>query len=198
MKFFLIVQLFFLSFFCFAKEMNLNQYLKPKWQLSKTQIKYLKNDKVLAVSDVESESGMQTFDLKAAALHTKKCRKVLRKLSRLENYQEWIGFIKSSTYLQKSNLFTLKADHPLLPYPMIVHIIVERPTKKGRYPFTFPTGLFTGLEGYFEISEFNNRCFFYAESHWKGKKTKLPDFIIEIFSETLSKVGGELLMRKTK
>jgi hypothetical protein len=116
----------------------------------------------------------------------------------LENYKNWIDFINYSEYQEQSHLFTLKADHPLLPYPMVIHIIVERPTKKGKYPFSFPTGLFGGLKGYFEILEFEKKCFFYAESHWEGKKTKLPGFIVEIFSETLSKVGGELLMRKTR
>jgi hypothetical protein len=198
MKFFLIIQLILLSFASFAQSVDLNQYLSSKWKLSKTHIKYLEKGKVIANSEVDSDSGKQTFDLKAGALHTKKCRKVLRKISRLEDYKNWIGFIKSSSYIKKSHLFTIKADHPLLPYPMIVHIIVERPTKQGKYPFTFPTGMFAGLQGYFEISEFNNRCFFYAESHWHGKETKLPNFVIEIFSETLSRIGGEVLMRKTK
>ena len=116
----------------------------------------------------------------------------------LESYKDWIGFIKYSDYNEKSHLFTLRADHPLLPFPMIIHIIVERPTKQGRYPFTFPTGIWSGLAGYFEVVEFENRCLLYAESHWKGKKTKIPGFIVEIFSETLSKIGGEVLMRKTR
>ena len=198
MKIFLIIQLFLLSDFAWSKKTSLNQYLKNKWKLSKTQSNYLKNGKVLADSDVSSKNGMQTFDLKAAAFHTKKCRKVLRKISRLEDYHKWINFLKSSDYIEKSHLFNLKADHPLLPYPMIVHIIVERPTKQGKYPFTFPTGMFRGLEGFFEIIEFDKKCFFYAESHWKGKETKLPNFVIEIFSETLSRIGGEVLMRKTR
>jgi hypothetical protein len=79
---------------------------------------------------------------------------------------------------------------------MIIHIIVDRPTKAGRYPFTFPTGIFTGLTGYFDIKQVDKKCIFYAQSSWNGNKTRLPNFIIEIFSETLSKMGGAILMRK--
>lgn len=189
----------FLSFSsaAFAKS-KLDNYIDSKWNLSKTQRNYLKKGDIIVDADVNSKKGKQSFKLNAFAMHTKKCRKVLRKLSMLENYSDWIGFIKKSTYNEKSHLFTLKADHPLLPFPMIVHIIVERPTKQGKYPFTFPTGMFRGLQGYFEITQPNKQCLFYAESFWKGKKTKLPNFVIELFAETLSKVGGGILMRKTR
>lgn len=172
--------------------------LKDRWDLSKTQREYLLDHKVLALSDVNTDdAGIQHFKLKAAALHKKTCTKVLRKLSMLEEYHNLVSFIKSSTYDEKSKLFTIKADHPVLPYPMIVHIIVDRPTKMGIYHFVFPTGMFRGLKGYFEITETNKKCLFFATSTWSGKKDRLPDFVIELFSETLSKLGGELLMRKT-
>ncbi len=173
-------------------------YTNAKWKLSKTQKKYLKNGKVLADAEVETIENMQTFRLQVFAYHDKKCRKVIRKMSMFESYKEWINFINHSTYDPKTHLLTLKANHPLLPYPMIIYIITERPTKPGRYPFSFPTGLFGGLKGYFEITEFNNRCLFYAHSNWLGKKTKIPDFVVELFSETLSKLGGEMLMRKIR
>lgn len=205
MKIFLIIQFFIIFLFEVnssnaqaSTQKELKNYLDNKWKLTKTQEKYLQNGKVLSLAKVDSNEQKQSFSLKAVALHKRGCKKVLRKLSRLENYKNWISFIKSSEYLERSHLFTLKADHPLLPYAMVVHIIVERPTKPGKYPFTFPTGMFTGLQGYFEITEFDKKCFFYAQSHWSGKPTKLPDFAIEVFSETLSKLGGEILMRKTR
>lgn len=190
-----------------SKKQSLDEYSKVRWDLSRTQKRYLLEHKVLADAEVKTfDSKMdrakklkrQSFNLKALALHTKNCTKALRKLSMLEEYKNWIGFIKRSDYNEINKLFTLSADHPLLPYPMRIHIIVNRPTKEGLYNFTFPTGLFRGLKGFFEIKEFNNKCLFYASSNWEGRKTKLPDFVIELFSETLSKIGGELLMRKTK
>ncbi len=198
MKIIVIIQFLLISFPSFSQTKDIKTYMSKRWKLSKTQINYLVKGKVLADSEVDSKDKVQTFDLQASALHQKKCKKALRKLSKLELYQDWIGFIKSSTYQEKSHLFTIKADHPLLPFPMLVHISVDRPTKEGRYNFTFPTGMFRGLTGFFDIIELNKRCLFYAESHWKGKKSKIPNFVIELFSETLSKMGGELLMRKTR
>ena len=193
-----IISLIFIicfSFFSYADDRS--KYLDSKWKLSFTQKNYLANSRILADADVDTDdNNQQTFRLKAMAMHKKTCRKVLRKLSMLENYADWIDFVKRSSYHEKSKLFTLKADHPVLPNPMIVHIIVDRPTKMGRYNFTFPTGMFTGLTGHFEITEFNKNCHFDAESYWKGKKGSIPDLIIEIFAETLSKIGGETLMRK--
>ncbi len=140
----------------------------------------------------------QSFTLNAAGLHKNNCVTVLRKLSMLEKYQDWISFIKSSTYNEERKLFTVKADHTLLPYPMIVHIIMDRPTKPGVYKFTFPTGMFAGLKGTYTIKEINKRCLIYAESAWQGNKTSIPNMVIELFVEGLSKSGAELLMRKTQ
>ena len=113
-----------------------------------------------------------------------------------ESYTDWIDFVKKSTYHEKSKLFTVKAEHTLLPYPMVVHIIVERPEKIGDYDFYFPTGIFTGLKGKFEIREFDGQCWVYGHSYWEGKHTGIPNLVIEVFSETLSRIGGEILMRR--
>lgn len=174
-----------------------NFYLKH-WKLSDTAIKSLKDKEILSDAEVETKGNQQNFKMRGAALHNKKCATVLRKLSRLEEYENWIDFIKSSNYKEANNLFTIKADHALLPYPMIVHIFVKRPTKQGEYPFTFPTGIFTGLTGNFIIKEINGRCGIYVQSYWEGKKTKIPDLVIELFSETLARIGGEVLMRKSQ
>ena len=196
MKLFTIIIIFFLNFNATATA-DLQIFLKNKWKLSKTQMRYFNNAKILAKSEVDDFDDKQSFGMKALVKHPRKCSKALRKLSLLEQYQDWINFIKMSKYDPKNRLFTIKADHPLLPFPMIVHIIVDRPTKEGRYPFVFPTGMFRGLSGYFEIREFNKKCVFYAHSNWIGKKTKIPNIVIEIFSETLSKIGGEILIRKS-
>jgi len=176
---------------------KLESITKDYWELSKTEKTYLKQGKVLAISNVFSkQKKTQSFGLKSMAMHKKSCRKVLRKLSLLEYYSEWISFIKKSTYKESAKLFTLLAKHPLLPFPMLVHIIVDRPKKVGIYPFTFPTGIFKGLKGQFEIIDYQGGCLFMAKSYWQGKHTGINDLVIEIFSETLSKLGGDVLMRK--
>ncbi|MBT4792769.1 MAG: hypothetical protein HON90_14435 [Halobacteriovoraceae bacterium] len=202
MKKFLILTTYFAFFIpghlVLAKEIALDNYIKSKWKLSKSQKKYLLSGEVLAQSQVVDNNNAQDFTMQVYAYHKKNCHKVIRKLSLLENYSQWVDFIKSSTYQANSHLFTLTADHPLLPFPMLIHIIVERPTKIGTYTFSFPTGIFRGLQGHFEITEQNNRCLLFAKSHWQGQHTKIPNFIIELFSETLSKIGGHVLMRKVR
>ena len=186
----------------FAYDTQLFNFFQNKWQLNKESIKEIIDGKVLvdATVDTSSKSGekQQSFGLKAAALHPKSCTKALRKLSLYENYDKWISFIKSSLYDEKYRLLTLKANHTLLPYPMLVHIIVDRPTKPGVYPFTFPTGIFSGLKGEFEVKSHGKRCIFYATSNWQGKSTGIPDFVIELFAETLSRIGAEVIIRKTQ
>ena len=136
--------------------------------------------------------------MKAVSFHPKTCKKALRKLQLLENYSEWIDFIKISKYNDKTKLLTIFADHMLLPYPMIVHINVERPTKPGIYKFSFPTGIFTGLAGTFHITEINHQCLLFAKSYWSGTPTSIPDLVIELFSEGLAKLGGDILIRKSR
>lgn len=193
-----IITLFFLIHYPVSQAETLSEYTKKVWNPSFTESEYLNEGKILAIADVTSNKKIQTFHMRAMALHQKKCTKVIRKLSQLENYSDWISFIKKSTYQEDVRLFTINAEHSLLPFPMIVHILVDRPTKIGKYNFKFPTGMFTGLTGHFEIKEFNGRCLFYGKSFWEGPKTKIPDMIIELFSETLTKMGGEILMRKVR
>ena len=176
----------------------LKYYTEHKWKLSKTQKTYLINHQILSKAKVTTDDNYQKFLFKVMALHKKKCTRVLRKLSLLEEYANWIDFIKSSTYKEESHLLTVAADHPLLPFPVTIHIIMERPTKQGHYTFYFPTGIFSGLTGSFEIIEIDKKCFLFGQSSWKGKRTKIPGFVIEVFSEPLSKIGGEILMRKSQ
>lgn len=178
-------------------EANLDEFISKYWKLNSAQKTALIEGEVLSDATVNSDDINQHFFLHGMAMHKKGCRKVLRKLSVFENYKEWISFIERSDYVEKNNLLTLKADHLLLPYPMIVFIIVDRPTKPGIYPFLFPIGLFKNLSGFFEVKEINGRCIVYTESKWSGPKTKIPNLAIEVFSEALSIKGAEILMRKS-
>jgi len=196
MKVFTIIAIFLICSNVYAKQDILKSYLKSNWDINKTQKIYLEKGEILVESDVTTTAKIQHFKFRAYALSNKTCRKALRKLSMLENFKNLIGFITRSTYQEESKLFTLRADHALLPSAMLINIIVDRPTKTGKYQFTFPTGMFTGLKGYFEITSVNKKCLFYAKSAWSGKKSKHPDFLIELFSEGLSKIAGGILMRK--
>ena len=184
--------------FSFPVFANLNEFIEKHWRLNSTQKEHLKEGKILSEATVESDDINQHFFLQGMAMHKRDCTRVLRKLSVLENYKDWISFIKRSDYNEESRLLTLKADHVLLPYPMIVFIVVDRPSKPGLYPFVFPTGLFKDLAGFFEIKEIGGRCVVYTESKWSGPKTNIPNIVVEMFSEALSKKGAEILMRKSR
>ena len=192
MKLFLIL---LCSFVAFADPID--QFYKDKWPLSHSSKKKMLEGEIVADADVNSANGQQEFKLEASAYHSRKCKRVLKKLSRFEEYADWIGFIKKSSYSEKNELITIFAEHMLLPFPMIVRVKIKRPTSPGVYPFVFPIGIFQGLSGTLHVGEVNKRCIFAVQSYWKGKKTKIPNFVVEVFSETLSIMAGKVLFRKT-
>lgn len=186
-----------LSLSVFAQNTQSYDFFNSKWKISKNAHNALLIDKVLVESDVKNDAKSQTFKMKAMAYHPKKCSKVLKKLAMFENYPNMIDFIKKANYSEKYELLTVHADHTLLPFPMIVHIKMKRPDKEGVYEFVFPTGLFQGLKGTFEVKEVDKKCSVFAKSYWSGKNTKIPNFAIELFSETLTKLAVQTLIRKT-
>lgn len=194
------VKLFVLTliFFNFCHADDVSDFFLKYWKMSPQAIEAVKNKEIISDADVETKDNEQYFVMNGAALHNKSCTTAFRKLSRLENYKDYVDFISQSNYKKKDRLFVVRADHTLLPFPMLVYIIVDRPTKEGKYPFSFPTGIFPGLSGDFIIKEINGRCALYVHSFWKGKKTKIPDLVIEMFSETLARIGGEVLIRKSQ
>jgi hypothetical protein len=152
---------------------------------------------VLVDSKVETQGKKQSFEYKAFAIHPKRCSRVLPRLARFENLKEMISFIKTANYNEKHSYLTLKADHVLLPYPMIINIITKRPLKEGIYEFSFPTGLFAGLTGKYIIKEVDKKCTVFARSHWNGPNTRLPDLVIEVFSQSLTTLAFDKILRKT-
>jgi len=193
--FFILTALFSIQNESIAQDIELHNFYKNYWKMTQRSIQYLKKGEILVDSNVSSDQKKQVFHMKVAAVHPKKCSKVLRKLSLFESYKDWISFIKSSNYNKRQRLLTIKANHTLLPYPMVVHVIVKRPKSPGIYPFYFPTGIFAGLKGEMVIKDTANKCTFFSKSYWSGKK-KLPDFAVELFSETLTQIAGSTLFRK--
>ena len=190
----LIILLFCSNLFANSESYN---FFNSYWKISKNAFKALENEFVLVESTVKSSKKQQSFKMRGMAYHPKACTKVIKKLSYFENYPNMIDFIKSVKYQEKHSFLTVKADHTLLPYPMIIHVIMKRPTKEGVYPFKFATGMFSGLKGSFTIKEVDNRCSVFVQSNWKGPDTKIPDLAIELFSETLTKIAVRTLIRKT-
>jgi hypothetical protein len=174
---------------------SLDEFYRDKWKLTQKSYEYLKKSELLVDSTVTSTGKKQAMNIKIAGAHKKKCPKILRKLSMFDQYKNWVSFIHESKYSAENKLLTIKADHTLLPFPMIVHVIVDKPIKEGTYPFLFPTGIFTGLKGTMYIKQQKEYCAVYSEANWAGNK-KIPDFVVELFSETLSKLAAKALLRK--
>jgi len=196
---FIILSSLIISLPSYAKDSDqMTQFVKSKWELKNEIIQQVINGDIIVDTEVETIDKEQKFAMKAIGLHPKSCARVLRKLSRYEEFSNWIPYIKKSKYNEANKLITIHADHFLLPFPMLVHIIIDRTNKEGDYPFVFPTGIFLNLKGTVSIREFNNRCLFFSESKWRGKHTGINDLVIEIFATTLSKIGAEMLVRKTQ
>jgi hypothetical protein len=197
MRSFTILFLFFFVDATFSKDYQskLVLFYQEKWPQTVFTIQDIIQGKIIVSTIVKSSEVNQSLTMQATALHQVSCTKALRKLSLFENYQEWISFISESKYDDTNKRITFKADHLLMPFPMIVHVDIQRPTSSGIYPFLFPTGMYKGLKGQLHVVEIHNRCLFYSTSFWEGPKSKVPDFALELFTKTLTKLAGETLLR---
>jgi hypothetical protein len=152
-------------------------------------------------TEVESAkaSGVSTQSLKFAiyGLHQQNCQLSLRKLSRYEQYQNYLNFVKKSEYNEVTHKPTFLLASSLLPFNMILSFKLPRITTPGIYPFSFDQGFLNGLTGTIDISEeiINKkpRCFFSTHAQWTGPETAIPNSIFEFFVNTLAKMSMEKL-----
>jgi hypothetical protein len=176
-----------------------NRTIQQHWQLSLTQQNYLNEGKFLATAEVESfkknNENLQKFLFKTSALNNKSCDRVLDFLSRYEDFRLHLDFIKESKYDDISNYVSFVIDSPVLPFPMRLNFKIPRVKKPGEYSFEFEHGFLKGLKGVIHIHSVSNKCLIYSESFWQGQDTKIPDFVIEMFSETLTRIAFEKLFR---
>ena len=154
---------------------------------------------VFSESKVEStgdrNTGTQSLKFSIAGLHPKSCEYALKKLSLYEAYSTYLDFVKESYYDDKKEEIDFYLDHPLLPAKMELTFILPRVTKIGKYPFKFQVGILKDLVGIIYVGEYKNRCLFYTTAKWQGPHTGFPNFIFEVFSQTLSKISMEMLFR---
>lgn len=189
--------LFLVSLPLFANKQVLEKEILTLWPEAINSINEINSTNIIVDSVATSGKNKQSFNMKAMALHPKSCLKALRKIQRFDLYPEWISFIKKAKYNEQKSLLTLSADHILMPFPMTVEILTKKPKAPGVYQFSFPSGMYKGLKGTYTIKEINHRCLFYAQGEWQGKKSRVPNMILELFTQTLTKIAGKILIRKS-
>jgi hypothetical protein len=157
------------------------------------------NGEVFSQSRVESTGSkpyiQQSLQFTIAGLHPKSCDYALKKLSLYEEYSSYLDFVKISKYDEAKEEIDFYIEHSLLPYHMELTFILPRVRTVGSYPFGFKIGILKDLAGIIYVSKYKERCLFYTTASWKGAHTGIPNFIFEIFSQTLSKISMELLFR---
>lgn len=137
----------------------------------------------------------QAMDFWAAGLHPKSCRVALRRLSRYEDYKNYLGFLEESLYFEDLQLISFRISTPLFPIKFGLRFKIPRVDKEGVYPFHFQEGFLKNLKGKIHISEEQGRCFFYIKSEWQGPYSGFSNMVLEIFSKTIIKLGAEKLFR---
>jgi len=164
-------------------------------------LQQLLKDKIFVKTSIESNQNhqkQQILDYYIAGLHPASCPKALRKLSLYQHFKDYFSHITQSLYNEKNKEIFIRLDHPVLPHPFTLNFQLPRITKEGSYPFIFKKGIFNNLQGWIYVSTYTNRCLFQTQANWTGKHTGYPDTLIEIFSDTLSRIAMEKLFRATQ
>jgi hypothetical protein len=175
---------------------NISEELKPFYAPSEGQSEDLLEGDVISMGKVNSPTDKeQQLMLFTAGVHPRNCIRAMRKLSLYENYHQYIGFIKKSTYDDKNEKVAFSIDHTLLPFPMLLSFKIPRITKPGLYPFTFDTGFLKDLRGTIIVKDLGPHCLLGLKSDWRGPETKIPNIAFEAFIQTVGKLGLEHLIR---
>jgi hypothetical protein len=175
---------------------SVSDELKPFYSASEGQIQDLLKGEVISTGKVDSPTPKeQQMMLFVSGIHPRNCTRAMRKLSLYENYHNYMDFIKSSKYDEKTQKFSFVVDHALLPFPMIVGFKIPRITKPGVYPFTFEDGFLKGLQGKVVVQEIGKFCLMGLKTDWRGPDSKIPDVVFATFVQTVGKLGLEHLIR---
>ncbi len=177
--------------------------------LTSKQKKIIKDHEIYAKSEVKnhkkssqivgplktSMQKVQSLDFKLAGVHKRSCRYALKKISLYEKYKDYMGFIKNSTYDEKTSRIYLKISHVILPIDMVLYFIIPRIKKPGAYPFVFDKGFLKDLKGKIHVSPLGNECFFYVTANWEGPDTGFSNSLFEFFSKGIAVLAIENLFR---
>ena len=205
-RFFTLILSFFINEFALAQGPKVNlsvafnktlkEELKPFYSPSEGQIEDLLKGEVISTGKVTSPTEKeQQMNLFVSGVHPRNCQRAMRKLSLYENYHNYMDFIKTSTYVEKTQKFTFVITHTLLPYDMVVGFKIPRITKEGYYPFTFEDGFLKDLKGTVIVQEVGTHCLLGLKADWRGPESRIPNVIFSNFIQTVGRLGLEHLIR---
>ncbi|MBF0360733.1 MAG: hypothetical protein HQK49_06965 [Oligoflexia bacterium] len=151
--------------------------------------------KIFKKSQDEKAQAQQKIEFLVSGLHKSSCQQALPHMNKYEDYQKYIGVISESYYNQQNKNLVFLFDFKLLPYQLMLQMQLDRITKSGNYPYILKGGIFPDLGGVINVSEYNKRCLFIVSANWQGPKSNIPNFILELFLETVAKISLEKLFR---
>jgi hypothetical protein len=152
------------------------------------------------VDSFKDSSGKNKQKLKfnIIGLHPNSCKRSLKILGQYEQFSQFLSFVKTSSYSEKTQEIDLGVQHGLFPIPLRVKFKLPRIKKIGRYPYHFPNGFLPDLRGHINVIDYRNSCLYWTDAHWEGADTGFPDTILGIFTQTVSRIGMEKLFRVSK
>ena len=158
---------------------------------------HLESNNTYIFSNVTSEKEIQNFNFKAIGLHQQDCHSAMKVIGQYENYQNHVSFITKSTY--QNERINLSLSSAFLPFDMVLNFKLPRITGEGTYPFIFDNGFLRDLKGdiYVQKCSKNKKfnCLIGMQAQWSGPKTKIPDYIFEMFTKTIGEIGLSKLFR---
>ncbi len=174
----------------------IKEELKTFFPVSSGQLEDMLKGDVISEGDVVSPSEKeQKMMLFVSGVHPRNCTRAMRKLSLYENYNQYMDFVKESSYDDKTERIRLVINHTLLPFPMVVGFKIPRIKKEGHYPFLFENGFLKDLKGTVIVKEVGKFCLLGLKTDWRGPESKIPNVIFETFVQTVGKLGLEHLIR---
>ncbi|MGB0453581.1 MAG: hypothetical protein ACPGJV_07680, partial [Bacteriovoracaceae bacterium] len=168
-------------------------------QLNRTSFRKFKKGIVSSYSKVESYDQDKTIpkqklDMYVYGLHRRSCTMALPKISLYEKFKDYVDMIEISEYDEENGRINLVMNHSLLPFQMRLNFKLEKIDRPGLYKFEFDKGFLKGLQGQILAKKYEGKCLLAARAKYDGKKSHISDSVMEVFTETLSRITLERLI----
>lgn len=183
-----------------AGTFDLKNYMEEKKFYSRTNLEYLRDGKVIAHSEAnDPKPKTQSLVHYVAGIHKKTCTDSAQTLGKYEEYKNYIPYLEKSEYDGKKIHMILNAKTiiPLLPekyFKFDITVEIDRIKGPGAYKYVMGLGIFQGLHGFVTLTEMpDKKCLYHINADWEGQDTGLPNLMVKMLTEAISKKGFEKL-----